>query len=360
MYHQDAIRGRGTGWNPANRFEGRQYEPDGDALDELGAELGEERRPGTVLLDDNSQSILSENDSPDVGFRFAVNPYRGCEHGCVYCYARPTHEYFGYSAGLDFETKIFVKRRAPALLREALASSKWQPQLIAFSGVTDPYQPVERELKLTRQCLEVLLEYRNPVGIVTKNRLVARDADVLAALAEYGCAGVYVSVTTLDLGLNRILEPRTSAPAQRLETIARLRDAGVPVGVLVAPVIPAVNDHEIPEILKACADAGAQFASTIMLRLPYAVAPLFEHWLDAHFPDRKEKVLNRVRAMRGGQLNRSEFGARMRGEGVFADQTRTLFEVACRKHGLRRGGPPACTEHFRRPGVDQLDLFRAV
>jgi len=353
MYHENAIRGRGTGWNPVNRFERRQYEPDEDAHDEWA----DAPRPGTVVFDDTSKTILSENDSPDVGFNFSVNPYRGCEHGCVYCYARPTHEYFGYSAGLDFETKIFVKRRAPALLREALASPKWKPQMIAFSGVTDCYQPLERELKITRQCLEVMLEFRNPVGIVTKNRLVARDTDVLAALAAYDCAGVYISVTTLDLGLNRILEPRTSAPAQRLDTIARLRDAGVPVGVLVAPIIPAINDHEIPEILAAAADAGAQYASMVMLRLPYAVAPLFEQWLDAHYPERKEKVLNRVRAMRGGQLNKSEFTTRMRGEGVFAEQTRALFELSCRKFGLKRSGPPASTAQFRRPGIDQLDLF---
>jgi len=353
MYHENAIRGRGTGWNPVNRFEGRLYEPDEDAHDEWA----DAPRPGTQLFDDNSKTILSENDSPDVGFNCSVNPYRGCEHGCVYCYARPTHEYFGYSAGLDFETKLFVKRRAPALLREALASPKWKPQMIAFSGVTDCYQPIERDLKITRQCLEVMLEFRNPVGIVTKNRLVARDTDVLAALAAYDCAGVYISVTTLDLGLNRILEPRTSAPAQRLDTIARLRDAGVPVGVLVAPIIPAINDHEIPEILAAAADAGAQYASMVMLRLPYGVAPLFEQWLDAHYPDRKEKVLNRVRAMRGGQLNKSEFMTRMRGEGVFAEQTRALFELSCRKYGLKRSGPPASTAHFRRPGIDQLELF---
>jgi len=355
VFEHQAIRGRGTGFNPINRFDGHAYETDEDVQEALDETV----RPDTQVFDDHSKSILSENASPDVGFNFSVNPYRGCEHGCVYCYARPTHEYFGYSAGLDFETRIFAKRRAPALLREALASKKWNPQMIAMSGVTDPYQPLEREYRLTRQCLEVMLEFHNPVGIVTKNRLVTRDLDVLGELHRHRCAGVYVSVTTLDLQLNRILEPRTSSPRQRLDAIRQLSEAGIPTGVLVAPQIPGLNDHETPAILQACREAGAAYASSIMLRLPYAVAPIFDQWLDAHYPDRKEKVLNRLRSMRGGKLYRGGFESRMKGEGEFARQAANLFDIACRKAGLSRARMPLDASGFRRPGIDQMDLFGA-
>jgi DNA repair photolyase len=350
-------RGRGTGWNPANRFEGTytQAEPESRTWVEEDDDLAP--RPETEYIDENASSILVHNDSPDVNFDWGINPYRGCEHGCIYCYARPMHEYMGYSAGLDFETKIFVKRRAPQLLREALASRKWTPEVIALSGATDPYQPVERTLKLTRGCLEVLAEFRNPVGIITKNRLVTRDIDLLAPMAADQCATVSVSVTTLDLQLNRILEPRTSSPHQRLDAIRALSESGIPVRVLVAPVIPGITDHEIPAILQAAAAAGATSASYIMLRLPHAVAPLFEAWLEEHYPDRKEKVLSRLRAMREGRLYRSDFATRHSGTGVFAEQTARFFEVACRKAGLDRAGKPLSIAQFRRPGVDQMELF---
>ncbi len=347
------IRGRGASGNVANRFEQIDYVPD----DEHG-EL-DPNRPRTLFLRDASKSIIVYNDSPDVGFDASVNPYRGCEHGCIYCYARPTHEFLGFSAGLDFETRIMVKENAPELVREALASRKWVPQVVAISGVTDPYQPVERKLELTRRCLEVFLEHRNPVVIITKNRLVTRDVDVLAEMAKYSCAAVFVSVTTLDLGLNRVLEPRTSSPAQRLDAIAQLSAAGVPVGTLVAPVIPGLTDHEIAPILEAVTGAGARFAGYVALRLPYAVAPLFEQWLEEHYPDRREKVLNRVRSMRAGKLYDSSYGKRMRGEGPFAEQIARMFEVACRKAGILGRHAPLSTEHFRVPqrSGDQMGLF---
>lgn len=345
------VRGRGTSGNPTNRFESTEYVP--EESDEQ-----EEERPGTVYIEDSTKSILTKNDSPDVGFDYGINPYRGCEHGCVYCFARPMHEYLGFSAGLDFETRIMVKRNAPELLREALRKKSWTPQPIGLSGATDPYQPVERDLKLTRACLEVLAEARNPVAIITKNRLVARDVDVLQELARFDAVMVYVSLTTLDLKLNRVMEPRTSSPGQRLETIATLSEAGIPVGVLTAPMIPGLNDHELPELLSAAAGAGARQAGYILLRLPYAVAPLFERWLEQHFPMRKEKVLSRLREMRGGKLYESEFGARMRGTGPFAEQIHRLFEVARKRARLDEHPFALSAAAFRRPGSpgDQLSL----
>jgi DNA repair photolyase len=285
-----------------------------------------------------------------------VNPYRGCEHGCVYCYARPTHEYLGFSAGTDFESRIMVKLDAPKLLEAELSSPKWRPQVIAISGVTDPYQPIERKLEITRGCLQTLTRFRNPVGIITKNRLVTRDSDLLSELAEFSCAAVNVSVTSLVEELQRVLEPRTSPPKARLEAISKLREAGVPVGVMVAPIIPGLTDHEMPGILAACANAGAQFAGYTIMRLPFAVAPLFERWLDEHFPEGKTKVLSRIRAIRGGdRLSDPRWGTRIKGEGIFAEQIAALFQMSCRKVGIGPR-PELSTEHFRRPR-EQLTLF---
>jgi DNA repair photolyase len=345
------LRGRGAAGNPANRFEGISHELDGDE-----AEL-EAPAPATQFLPDHSRSIIAYNDSPDLGFRASLNPYRGCEHGCIYCYARPTHEYLGFSAGLDFETKILVKEDAPELLRKELSSPRWEPQVLAVSGVTDPYQPVERQRRLTRRCLEVLAEFRNPVAIITKNHLVTRDLDLLRDLARHNAAAVFLSITSLDGELRQKLEPRTSHPAGRLAAIEALTQAGVPVGVLVAPVIPALTDHELPAILQAAARAGARFAGYIMLRLPHGVSALFENWLEQHFPDRKEKVLGRIREVRGGRLNDPRFGSRMRGEGAFAELTRELFMVACRKAGIGGRGPNLSTAAFLRPGGSQQLLF---
>ena len=348
---QPAIRGRGAASNPRNRFEPLFYAPDPDG------EVPQDIAFTTELFRDTSQSILAYNNSPDIGFDASINVYRGCEHGCIYCYARPTHEYLGFSAGLDFETKILVKPEAAALLRRELSSRRWQPQVVVLSGVTDPYQPAERRLKLTRACLEVLAEFRNPVSIITKNHLVTRDIDVLSELARHQAASVALSVTSLDSGLARVLEPRASHPRQRLAAIEALSQADVPVGMMVAPVIPGLNEHEIPAIIAAGKKAGAQFAGYTTLRLPYGVAPLFENWLDQHAPSKKGKILNRLRSLRGGRLNDSRFGKRMRGEGRYAEQIASMFALSCRKAGLINKHPSLSTAAFRRPVDGQLSLF---
>jgi DNA repair photolyase len=276
-----------------------------------------------------------------VGFTYSIKPYRGCEHGCIYCYARPTHEYLGFSAGLDFETQILVKHDAPELLRRASAAPRWRPQVLAMSGVTDPYQPIERRLLLTRRCLEVLAEFRNPVVIVTKSALVTRDVDVLRTLARDEAAAVFLSVTTLDGRLARLLEPRASQPMRRLAAIDTLAQAGVPVGVLVTPVIPGLTEHELPAILSAAARVGAQYAGYVTLRLPHGVATLFEDWLHQHAPTKQAKILQRIRALRGGQLNDARFGVRMHGAGVFADQIAALFALGLPQSGVTAQRPPA-------------------
>src|SRR5881397_1298398 len=328
------IRGRGASWSPANRFEKLHIDlTDADVVD-VFREIEATPRPPTQYFRDGTKSIITRNTSPDVGFETSLNPYRGCEHGCIYCYARPTHEYLGFSAGLDFESKIMVKTNAPELLRAELASSRWQPQTLVMSGVTDPYQPVERKLRITRGCLEVLAKFRNPVAVITKNRLVTRDIDILRELAASNAVAVNISVTSLDQNLQRVLEPRTTSPQGRLDAISQLRAAKIPVGVMVAPIIPGLTDHEVPKILDACAKAGAQFAGYTIIRLPWAVAPLFEHWLEEHFPDRKEKVLGRIRELRGNRLNNSQWHTRMTGEGIFAEQIGSLFKIACLRAGI--------------------------
>lgn len=351
----DAIRGRGTAINPANRFERLHLEPDPDA--DPGPEGAETLDPRTEFYEDASASILTYNDSPDIPFSAGLNVYRGCEHGCAYCYARPYHDYLGWSSGLDFETKILVKRRAPELLRRALSSPRWVPQSVTMSGVTDCYQPAERRFRLTRACLEVFAEFRNPVGLITKNFLVTRDLDLFAELARWDCISVYLTITTLDAELASRLEPRAARPEHRLRAVRLLADAGVRVGVMVAPVIPGLTDHEIPAILDAAAAAGARRAGYVVLRLPYAVRDIFSQWLDVHAPGKKDRVLARVRELRGGKLNVSEWGARMRGEGIFAEQIGELFEVVARRVGLNREHRPLSTAYFRRPGGVQLNLF---
>jgi DNA repair photolyase len=352
-----AIHGRSASWNPANRFE-KLHVDLGDAdvvqIDPTSDEEAKPRR-ATQFFRDLTKTIIARNDSPDVGFETSLNPYRGCEHGCIYCFARPTHEYLGMSAGLDFESKIMVKENAAKLLEEELSSPKWKPQVLVMSGVTDPYQPVERKLRITRGCLEVLAKFRNPVAIITKNRLVTRDIDLLGELASHNASAVNVSVTSLNPEIQRVLEPRTSSPSARLEAVAALRAAGIPVGVMVAPIIPGLTDHEIPKIVEACAKAGAQFAGYTIVRLPWAIAPLFEHWLDEHFPEKKEKVLSRIRHIRNGKMNDARWGTRTKGEGIFAEQIRSMFEVACRRFGID-GRPKLSTAAFRRPR-EQLNLF---
>ena len=349
------VRGRGASWSPANRFEKLRVDlNDADVVD-VDSEAQERPRRGTQYFRDATKSIITRNNSPDVGFETSLNPYRGCEHGCIYCYARPTHEYLGFSAGLDFESKIMVKTNASELLRAELESPRWQPQTLVMSGVTDPYQPIERKLRITRGCLEVLAKFRNPVAIITKNRLVTRDIDLLRDLAPHNAAAVNISVTSLDPNLQRALEPRTSSPQARLDAIRQLRSAGIPIGVMVAPIIPGLTDHEVPRILDACANAGAQFASYTIVRLPWAVAPLFEHWLEEHFPERKEKVLGRIRNLRGNKLNNSQWHMRMTGEGIFAEQIASLFKVACHRAGI--GERPKLSKAAFRRTKEQLKLF---
>jgi DNA repair photolyase len=345
-----SIRGRGAAYNPPNRFEPVEFVPDGDTLD---ADLAEDELPlpRTQFLRDSTRTILARNDSPDVGFEVSINPYRGCEHGCIYCFARPFHEYVGFSAGVDFETKILVKEDAPELLRNELMKKSYTPETIVMSGVTDCYQPIERKLRITRRCLEVLAEFRNPVGIITKNHLVTRDIDVLSELAAHRAVSVNLSITTLDEKLQRIMEPRTSVPKRRLLAVEKLAQAGIPVGIMVAPIIPAITDEEMGDILQAARDAGAQWAGYVLLRLPHAVAPLFEDWLTHHFPDRKEKVLNRVRSMRKGRLYDSTWGERGRGTGEMADQIAALFRAAKKKAGFTEDIDKwaLSTAAFRRP-----------
>jgi DNA repair photolyase len=288
---------RGSAVNPPNRFIPLEYVADPDCTpDDAPASR-------TQFYVDRSRSIITTNDSPDVGFTHSVNPYRGCEHGCAYCYARPYHEYLGLSAGLDFESKIMVKEDAPELLRKEFMSPKWVPTSVHFSGITDSYQPIERHLKITRRCLEVCREFGNPAGIITKNALVTRDIDVLGEMAQRDLACVVLSVTSLDADLAGKLEPRTTRPHGRLAAIRKLRDAGIPVGVFAAPMIPGINDHELPSILAAAKEAGAQFAGYTIVRLPMAVGDVFAAWLEEHFPDRKEKVLARIRGTHDGRLN---------------------------------------------------------
>jgi DNA repair photolyase len=349
------IRGRGASWSPANRFE--KLHVDLTDLEVVDADFEPSARPRrtTQYFHDRTKSLITRNNSPDVGFETSLNPYRGCEHGCIYCYARPTHEYLGFSAGLDFESKIMVKTNAPQLLHAELESRRWQPQTLVMSGVTDPYQPIERKLRITRGCLEVLAKFRNPVAIITKNRLVTRDIDLLRDLAASNAVAVNISVTSLDPNLQRVLEPRTTSPEGRLDAIRALRGAGIPTGVMVAPVIPGLTDHEVPRILNACAKAGAQFAGYTIVRLPWAVAPLFEHWLEEHFPDRKEKVLGRIRNSRRDRLNNSQWHTRMTGEGIFAEQIASLFKVGCRRAGI--GERPMLSIAAFRQTREQLRLL---
>jgi DNA repair photolyase len=342
-------RGRGSQINPPNRFEPIHHEDDFEHLEYDSDYLDSLRSLPTEYLADHSRTIVSENDSPDVGFRYSINPYRGCSHGCAYCYARPTHEYLGFNAGLDFETKIMVKHQAADLFRDFLARDSWQPELIAFSGVTDCYQPAERQFRLTRACLEVALEARQPVGIVTKNALVCRDLDLLREMSRFHIIRVWLSVTTLDQELARQMEPRTSTPSARLRAIRELHQAGVPVGVLSAPVIPGLTDHEIPAILQAAAEAGAEWAGYILLRLPLTVLPVFQDWLERVRPAEKERILSRVRGTREGKLNETDFGARMSGRGEIAEQIGQMFRLFARKYGLDRSFPRLDVSHFRAP-----------
>ena len=340
-----SIHGRGASRNPANRFERIEVEYDPLEFDP------DAPAPKTEFFWDDTREIISWNNSPDIPFDAAVNPYRGCEHGCVYCFARPFHEYLGYSAGLDFETKIHVKRDAAALLRREFMKPSWKPQTVSLSSVTDPYQPIEAKLRITRALLEVFAEFRNPVGLITKNALVTRDIDLLAELAKHNAAGVAVSITTLDESIARKLEPRTSTIAKRFEAVKRLSEAGVPVTVMLAPIIPGLTDSDIPGLVERAAQAGARRAAMLPVRLPHGVGPLFEEWLGANFPGHKQKVLSRIREMRGGELNDGRFKKRMQGEGKRAEHLHAMFKLAVKKHGLNTERVEHNTAAFRRPGA---------
>ena len=363
--HHGRRTGRGAVYSPANRFEAVrvEYEPDdGVTLDPAKPQPvnTESSKVATELLPDASRSIIVQNDSPDIPFRYSVNPYRGCEHGCSYCYARPGHEFLGMNSGLDFETKIVVKYDAPRLLRDALCRPKWQGEILAMSGVTDCYQPVERELRITRGCLEVLREAQQAVGLITKNSLIVRDLDLLQPMAERGLIHVNISLTTLDQELSRRMEPRTATPEARLNTIRALAAVGVPVRVMIAPLIPGLTDRELPQILATARDAGAQAAGWQLLRLPLSVAPIFRTWLEEHRPESAGRILGLLREMHRGQLNETEFDKRMRGTGAYADSLQATFQLFAKKYELDRPLPPLDTTRFRPPreSTGQQWLFR--
>ncbi|MDA5193381.1 PA0069 family radical SAM protein [Govanella unica] len=350
-------RGRGSVSQASGRFE-----PTARVGFDDGWDQAEEDAPAplrTTVTADASRSVLTRNQSPDVPFDRSINPYRGCEHGCIYCFARPSHAYLGLSPGLDFETKLFAKFDAPALLRQELARPSYKPATIALGTNTDPYQPIEREHRIMRGILEVLTETRHPVSIVTKSHLVTRDMDLLADLARDNLVRVFLSVTTLDRPLARAMEPRAATPARRLAAIQELAAAGIPVGVMAAPMIPALNDHELEAILTAAEDAGARSAGYVLLRLPIEVKTLFKEWLNEHYPDRAQRIMNRLRAMRGGRENDPEFGSRMRGQGAEADLLALRFRQAIKRLGLNQPRAPMPSTQFRRPGRDarQMSLF---
>jgi DNA repair photolyase len=347
-YPQSAT-GRAAQIRPPNRFESAHRQDDFEQLEPDDELVADRRAIPTQFLPDDSKTIIRENDSPDVGFRFSINPYRGCEHGCVYCYARPGHETLGMDAGLDFETKILVKHDAARLLRRELARPAWDGEFIAISGVTDCYQPIERKLRLTRSCLEVLLEARQPVGIITKNVLMLRDLDLLAPMAELRLVHVNLSVTTLDGELARTMEPRTATPAAKLRAIAELTAAGVPTRVMVAPIVPGLTDEHVPAVLEAAAAAGAKAAGFVLLRLPFAVLPIFQDWLARNFPLKKDRVEALIRSTRGGRMSDPRWGSRMRGEGPYAEQIARTFKVFAKKYGLDGPLPPLDSSQFRRP-----------
>ena len=350
-------KGRGATRNPAGRFERHAFEPFDDGWRSI-EEVLMQRPPKTEIFADTSRTVIATNDSPDIPFDRSVNPYRGCEHGCIYCYARPSHNFLGLSSGLDFETKIWAKHDVAALLEEELARPGYRCTPIALGSNTDPYQPVERRLGLTRSILELLAELGHPVGIVTKSSLVLRDIDLLAAMAERGLVHVHLSITTLDRNLARKLEPRATSPHRRFETVKMLATAGIPTGVMTAPLIPALNDHELESLLKAAKEAGAGAAGYTLLRLPHDVKALFESWLDEHYRLRKKRVLALIRETQGDQLSNPRFGTRMTGSGAYATLIKRRFRRACERLGLNSQRMPTRCDLFRPPAAaGQLDLF---
>ena len=360
--NRDPQKGRGTVWAIEQRFSQQSTEAYDDGWGTLDQQASEERLPpATTIIEERAKSILSSNDSPDISFDLSINPYRGCEHGCVYCFARPTHSYLSMSPGLDFESRIIAKVNAAEKLREAFASRSYEPLLLNIGSATDAYQPVERKLGITRAVIEVLAECAHPFSLVSKSSGVERDLDLIAPMAQRGLAAVYISVTSLDAALSRILEPRAASPQRRLQTIAALAKAGVPVGVSVSPIIPFINEPELERILEAAAAAGATSAFSVVLRLPWEVNPVLQQWLDQHFPQRAARVMARVREMRGGRDYDARFGARMKGEGVWAQLLEQRFKKAVARLGLNRERLELDLTQFKRPlkprADGQIDLF---
>jgi DNA repair photolyase len=342
------LKGRGTAWTLAHRFSRELRQPDDDGWGNLDQAVSEQALPpATRVLEEQVKTILAGNDSPDIGFDLSINPYRGCEHGCIYCYARPTHSYLNLSPGLDFETRIIAKTNAAQRLREAFSARSYSPMLLNIGSATDAYQPAERRLQITRSVIEVCRAFRHPFSLITKSSGVERDIDLIAPMAAQRLAAVYVSITTLDPALARVMEPRAAAPERRLQTIRRLAAAGIPVGVSVSPVIPFLNEPELERILAAAADAGASSAFSIVIRLPWEVNPLFQQWLQQHFPDRAARVMARIREMRGGADNSSRFGERMTGSGIWAQLLRQRFHKAADRLGLTRARVELDLTQFR-------------
>jgi len=349
-----ALKGRGTAWALPHRFSATLTEDFDDGWGKLPCDAAEQPiAPPTQIIEEQVRSILSANDSPDIGFDLSINPYRGCEAGCIYCYARPTHSYLNLSPGIDFETRIVAKVNAAARLREAFARKGYQPRMLNLGSVTDAYQPAERQLRITRAVVEVLAEHHHAFSVITKSSLVERDLDLIAPMAQQRLAAAYVSITTLDAALARVLEPRAAAPQRRLRTIEMLARAGVPVGVSVSPVIPFLNEPELERILAAASAAGASRAFSVVLRLPWEVSPLFQQWLEQHFPDRAARIMARVREMRGGRDNDARFGSRMTGQGVWAQLLRQRFDKACARLGLNRERIDLDLARFQPPAVAQ-------
>lgn len=352
-------KGRGAPSNDASRFDSWQRETDAQTRFEADAAQEHEVRFVTRVEAETARSVIARNRSPDIPFDRSLNPYRGCEHGCIYCYARPTHAYLGLSPGLDFETRLRAKRNAAQCLEAELRRPTYQPAVLALGANTDPYQPIEREERITRAVLEVLERFGHPVGITTKSALVVRDLDILSRMARRGLARVYLSVATLDAGIARRLEPRASTPTRRVEAIRRLSEAGVPVGVMVAPVIPALTDFDIERVLQTCAQAGAQHAGYVMLRLPLEVRDLFVAWLEEHYPMRARHVMSLIEQVREGRHNSAEFGTRLRGTGLHAELIRQRFELAARRWGFDQARPGLRNDLFAVPPAPraQMSLF---
>ncbi|MEM7370696.1 MAG: PA0069 family radical SAM protein [Bacteroidota bacterium] len=347
------LKGRGAQINPKNQFQ--QHRLDTQVEDGLDEPLVPSRE--TEFIYDHPKKIINKVSSPDIPLDYSINPYQGCEHGCTYCYARNSHEYWGYSAGLDFERKIIVKPDAPALLEKELRHPKWEPKPVMFSGNTDCYQPIERKLNITRQCLEVFLKYKHPVSIITKNSLVLRDLDLLTELAKDQLVHVFITITSLDESLRRLMEPRTASSIKRLEVVRRLSEAGIPVGVMLGPVIPGLNNHEIPNLVKETANAGALAAGYTFVRLNGAVGQIFENWIRKNFPDRADKVLSQIMGAHGGKLSDSRFGKRMSGEGEIAKSVAQLFRISKKKYFEGRSLPAYNLTAFHQTDRGQMRLF---